>query len=88
MDGNHPICYWKGNAKDFIDPNPSYRWFVMKNDLAVGKVDQDFNAGLIQAKITLNHKQKNGPLKLTDYPAWKGRPPRRLNAWKVRCFIY
>jgi len=60
----------------------------MKNDLGVGKVENDYDAGLIQAKITINHKQKNGAIDTKNSPAWKGRPPRRLNAWKVRCFIY
>lgn len=24
MDGTYPICYWKGDVKDFKDPNPKY----------------------------------------------------------------
>ena len=24
MDGSKPICYWKGEVKDFINPDPSY----------------------------------------------------------------
>ena len=47
MDGDKPICYWKGQATDFTDPNPKTRWINMKNDKAIGKVDNDYEAGLI-----------------------------------------
>ena len=48
MDGKDPICYWKGQASEFTDPDPQkYRWFVMKNDKALGKVENDYEAGLI-----------------------------------------
>ena len=48
MQGDKPICYWKGQASEFTDPNPvKYRWLVMKNDRAIGKVENDYEAGLI-----------------------------------------
>ncbi len=27
MDGNIPICFWKGNIQDFQDRNPKFKWF-------------------------------------------------------------
>ena len=27
MDGNTPICFWKGNINDFQDRNPKFKWF-------------------------------------------------------------
>ena len=47
LKGDIPICYWKGTAEEFTDPNPKYRWLTMKNDKAIGKVDEDHEAGLI-----------------------------------------
>ena len=48
MKGDYPICFWKGEASEFLDPNPvKYRWIVMKIDPAVGKVENDWEAGLI-----------------------------------------
>ena len=47
MQGDVPVCYWKGSVEEFADPDPKYRWLNMKNDKAVGKVDNDYEAGLI-----------------------------------------
>lgn len=47
MDGSIPICYWKGDIKEFLNPNPKFRWITMKNDQAVGKVANDYEAGMI-----------------------------------------
>ena len=47
MDGDKPVCFWKGDASEFEDPDPEFRWLPMINDLAVGKVDRSYKAGLI-----------------------------------------
>lgn len=88
MDGSEPICYWKGNASDFLDPNPQYRWFPLTADLAKGKVKNSYEAGLVSLKITLNHKSKNGPIDYKKLDAWKKPPPKRLKSYKIRCFIF
>ena len=88
MKKDVPICYWKGSAQEFSNPNPKYRWLVMKNDQAIGKVTNDYEAGLIQMKISINDKKKNGPINYSQFPAWKKPPPRRLNSKKIRCFIF
>lgn len=51
-----PICWWSGNASEFAELNPEYKWKVMKNDMAIGKVDNDYEAGLIQLKMTIHDK--------------------------------
>ena len=89
MDGDKPICYWKGLASEFMDPNPKkYRWLVMKNDKAIGKVDNDYEAGLVQVKISINAKHLSGSVDYKQYDAWKRPPPRRLMSKKIRCFIF
>ena len=60
MDGSYPICYWKGKVTEFLDPNPSYRWLILKNDRAIGKVENDHEAGMIQMKFAINAKNING----------------------------
>lgn len=47
MDGKHKICFWKGKVAEFTDPNPEYRWLILQNDKAVGKVNEDHEAGMI-----------------------------------------
>ena len=88
MNGDVPICWWKGKVTEFLDPNPTYRWLIMKNDKAIGEVVNDYEAGMIQLKLSINHKQKNGPVDYKQYEAWKRPPPRRLGNKKIRCFIF
>ena len=88
MSGEVPICWWKGQVTEFLDPNPQYRWLVLKNDAAIGTVVNDYDAGMIQMKLALNAKHLNGPVDFKQYDAWKRPPPRRLATKKVRCFIF
>ena len=62
MDGNNPICYWKGEVKDFENPDPKYQWLILKNDKAIDKVKEDHEAGMIQMKFSINAKHENGPI--------------------------
>lgn len=53
MDDDSPICYWKGYAKDFTNPNAELKWVEMKNDLAVGKIEEANMAGIISFKLSI-----------------------------------
>ena len=88
MDGSTPICFWKGKVSEFINPDPSYRWLILKNDKSIGKVSEDHEAGMIQMKFSINAKDINGPVDYKTYDAWKKPPPRRLGSKKIRCFIF
>lgn len=57
MDGDVPICFWRGNCSDFTDINPKYKWIAMINDMALEKVTESQNAGLIQIKLTINKRE-------------------------------
>jgi hypothetical protein len=59
MDGTKPICFWKGSVSDFKDPNPKYRWLTMKTDKAIGSVENDYEAGLLQFKFSINDVARN-----------------------------
>ena len=90
MNGDTPVCYWKGKVTEFLDPSPAkYRWLVMKNDKAVGEVENDYEAGLLQVKIAISSRKQNGAVDFKkEHEAWKKNPPRRLMSKKIRCFIF
>ena len=88
MDGSMPICFWRGNAVDFLDRNPKYAWYPLTNDLAIGKVQNAYDAGMIQIKLSINDLQKNPPVVWNQYPTWREKAPKRLTPMKVRCYIF
>jgi hypothetical protein len=88
MDGSHPICYWQGRAKDFMDPNPKIRWVPLLNDSAVDEVEEHFKAGMISIRLTIHNATENGPLKHAKDSIWNKKPPKRLRALKVRAYMY
>lgn len=88
MEGDKPICYWSGKVTEFTDPNPKYRWLTMKVDKSIGKVDKEYEAGMIQFKLSINDTRKNGAIDYKVFDAWKKAPPRRLETRKIRCFIF
>lgn len=85
-----PVCYWKGKVKDYIDPNPKYQWLSLKVDKAIGKIENDYEAGMIQLKLSIHDRNKAGgqTINYKDFAAWKKAPPRRLGSKKIRCFIF
>ena len=88
MDGSYPICYWKGNITEFTNPDPKFRWLHMKNDRSVGKVENEYEAGMIQFKMSINDGTKNPGVDYKKFEAWAKPPPRRLESKKIRCFIF
>ncbi len=60
MDGDEPICFWKGLASEFTNPDAQSRWVPLQSDQALGKVKNSWEAGMIQIKLAINHKTKNG----------------------------
>jgi hypothetical protein len=46
MDGNTPVCYWRGKCKDFENPNPDLKWLPFTADLSIGSVKENYKAGL------------------------------------------
>ena len=88
LEGDEPICFWKGLAKDFMDPSPKFKWFPLTCDLSKGKVSNSWEAGLIQVKLSINDITKNGNVDFTKLEAWRKPPPKRLSSWKIRCFIF
>lgn len=62
LSGDKPICYFKTDIEEFMNPNPQWRWLEMFNDLSVGKVTEPHKAGLISIKLSIHDKTKDGPI--------------------------
>lgn len=61
MDGKTPICFAKTHVKNFLNPDAEFVWYEMNPDLAIGKVKDDYKAGIISVKLAIHNKTKNGP---------------------------
>ena len=88
MDGDEHICYWRGHMTDFTNRNPKFQWFSFNIDKYYGKVKNDYDAGMVQIKMAINDLEKESPVDWRRFQAWKDPPNIRLNACKIRCYIY
>lgn len=89
MKDDKPICFWWAPATEFIDPNPSFRWCVMKADKAIGEIENDYEAGMIQLKLAINDVAMNGRINFKELSAWAKNPPKRLKTVsQIRCYIF
>lgn len=88
MEGDKPICFWKGKVSEFTDPNPVYRWIPMKADLAIGEVKDAWEAGMISFKLSINNNTKDGYVDFMQQENWKRLPPKRYKSYLVRAYIY
>lgn len=88
MDGDNPICYYKGHIEDFMEPDAQIKWVELTNDLSVGKIKESHKAGLLSFKLSINDRTKNGPIDFSKYKAWSKPPPMRMGCFTARVFIY
>ncbi len=90
MDGDSPICYWKGDTKEFTKPNAEIKWVEMTNDLAVGKIKDANKAGLISFKLAIVERSQAKPINFVEEysKAWPANPPKRLAVKRARVYIY
>lgn len=88
MSGDKPICFYQANIEEFLDPNPKMRWIELTNDLAIGKVTEAYQSGLISFKLSIHDKAKDGPIQFDSFSSWKKLPPKRMGIKKVRAYIF
>ena len=88
MDGDNAICYAKDEIQNFLDPSPKLKWIELNPDLSMGKVDEAHKAGIISVKLSIHPKTEKGPIDFAQFDAWKKPPPKRLNNFKVRAYIF
>lgn len=89
MDAGLPICHWNAPCTQFEDPNPTSRWCILLADKAIGKLTEDFSAGALQLKLSINDVAKNGEIDFNKQPVWSKKPPKRLgHVVNVRAYIF
>jgi hypothetical protein len=88
MSGDKPVCYWKSDIEEFLNPNPQMKWVEMTCDLAIGKVTNPNKAGILSFKLAIHDKTKDGPINFEQFDAWKKPPPKRMNIKKVRVYLF
>jgi hypothetical protein len=88
MSGDKPICFWKADIEEFLDPNPKWKWVELNCDLAIGKVTDPHKAGLISFRLSIHDKTKDGPINFEQFDAWKKPPAKRMNVKKVRVYLF
>ena len=62
MEGEKPIAYAKDEIKNWLDPNPKFKWFELTPDLSIGKIKEPHKAGLISVKLSVHDKSLKGPI--------------------------
>jgi len=96
MDNETPVCFWRGKVRDFVNENPDNQWITLKADRAIGKVENDYEAGMIQMRMSVFNK---GPttrqypdgeksINFLEKPSWKTKPPKRLTTKTIRMFLF
>ena len=99
MDKDKPVCYWCGDASDFTDPNPKFRYVGLKADRAVNKKKNDFDCGMIAVSVSLItiikfklsihlKSRQEGAIDFLRHEAWNTPLEKRNGVFKCRAFIF
>ena len=88
MDGDKPVSYWKGDAGDFENPNPSIKWVEMINDPSIGEISKPHKAGIIAFKLSIKKREGADPYNFLTEKAWINPPPPRPAVRSVRAYIF
>ena len=82
-----PVSWWKGKLSDFDSVDSKFKWLQLKADRAVDEVENDYQAGMVAMKLGV--KKKGGDVyNFKQAEPWKKAAPRRMGAWKVRCYLF
>ena len=88
-EDDKPICFWHGAVNEFKERDAKWRWIQLKPDRTYGIVEKDHEAGMLSVKISINKlKPSEGTTDFKKEHAWKNKPPRRVGAYNLRCFIF
>jgi hypothetical protein len=88
MDGDTPVCFFKDDIANYVDPNPAMQWHSFLPDLSVKKVKKPDQVGQFSFRLSLHDVSANGPIVFKDYDAWKKKVPKRSNPVKIRAYVY
>ena len=59
MDGDTPVCFFKDDIENYLDPNPAMQWHSFLPDLSVKKVKKPDQVGQFSFRLSL-HDVANG----------------------------
>jgi hypothetical protein len=83
-DGDKPVCYWEGKASDFNNEEFGMKWYEFKVDRSVGKVSDDWKAGLFSMRLSI---QPDSPdIMLKNQRVWQQE--MRMQSKRLRVHIY
>ena len=51
MDGDHPICFFRDSVCSYSVPDSKVNWEEFEIDKSVGKVKDDFKAGMFSFRL-------------------------------------
>lgn len=88
MDGDTPVCFFKDDIANYVDPNPAMQWHSFLPDLSVKKVKKPDQVGQFSFRLSLHDVSANGPIVFKEYDAWKKKVPKRSNPVKIRAYVY
>jgi hypothetical protein len=88
MDGDLPVSYWKGMAKDFTDPNAQFKWVSLIADKSIKKITKPHKAGIISFRLTINDVYKNNTVDISSLPEWNAELPSKTTEYLWRAYIF
>jgi hypothetical protein len=88
MDGDSPVCYYKDDIKNFMNPDAEYKWISFIPDQSIGKVKNPNEAGMLSFKLSIHDVTKNNQIDFKKFESWAKDPAIRANAIKVRAYVY
>ena len=83
------VCFWSGPIELFTTVQAPFKWLTLIPDKAINEVSEDHKAGMVSLRMQIKpyiRDEISPDLNRSQY--WQHVSPRRLNAWKIRCFIF
>ena len=89
LGGYKNICFWRGEARDFFEPNPEkITWVQLEPDKAINEVKEPHKAGLVGIRLSIHDVTQFGTIDWGSIAVWGKRMPRRPGNLKVRAYVF
>ena len=89
LGGYKNICFWRGEARDFFEPNPEkITWVQLEPDRAINEVKEPHKAGLVGIRLSIHDVTQFGTIDWSSIAVWGKRMPRRPGNLKVRAYVF
>ena len=88
MNGDKPICFYRGKPEDFTDPNPDMVWVPLVNDRSVGEITESYKAGMISFRLSIHDQTRKGDVDWDYVPAWSNVIANEPTKYPIRWYVY